>query len=330
VHDAEVINRVAGVDGAVAIARRRAGNQYDPRAAARFCEVARSLFTRLESEPTWDAVLAAEPAPTRWLSPPEVDAVGKAIAKFVYLRTRYTAGHSTGVSRLAEETARVLRLSDHDVVAIRRAGLLHDLGGAGVPVAVWNKQAAWTPSEWECAKRHPALTELVLARSSSLSHLGMLAGLHHERLDGSGYRGMTASFLPLAARILAAADTYRTKIEPRPHRPALSSDAAAEEIRRLAERGQLDPEVARALVIGAGQEAPRQRREPPAGLSGREVEVLRLVARGLSNRQIARALSITPKTAGHHVQHIYVKLGVSTRVGATLFAVRHGFAEHLQ
>jgi DNA-binding NarL/FixJ family response regulator len=99
-------------------------------------------------------------------------------------------------------------------------------------------------------------------------------------------------------------------------------------MRRLAQRGQLDPEVARALVIAAGHQRSRHPREAPAGLSEPEVEVLRLVARSLSNRQIGQVLSITPKTAGHHVQHIYDKLGVSTSVGATLFAVRHGLAGH--
>ena len=91
---------------------------------------------------------------------------------------------------------------------VHRAGLIHDLGRSGVPAAVWNKTDPLTPSEWERVKEHPSLTELVLARSGALGHLGTLAGLHHERLDGSGYRGVSASFLPVAAQILAAADAY--------------------------------------------------------------------------------------------------------------------------
>ena len=92
-------------------------------------------------------------------------------------------------------------------------------------------------------KEHPSLTELVLARSGALGHLGTLAGLHHERLDGSGYRGVSASFLPVAAQILAAADAYHTKTEPRPYRAALTTDAAADDLRGDARLGKLDSEV---------------------------------------------------------------------------------------
>jgi DNA-binding CsgD family transcriptional regulator len=194
-----------------------------------------------------------------------------------------------------------------------------------VPVAVWNRTEPWTDAEWERARRHPALTELVLARSTALGPIGSLAGLHHERLDGSGYRGITANAQPLAARILAAADAYRTKLEPRPHRGGLPADAAATHLRDEVANGRLDSDVVDALLGAAGQAhlAPLPS-APPAPLSQREVEVLRLVARGLSNREMAEVLVISPKTVGHHVQHIYDKLGISTRVGATLFALQHG------
>jgi HD-GYP domain-containing protein (c-di-GMP phosphodiesterase class II) len=327
-NDVEIYNRIGGVDAAVALARRRAGKQYDPTVASRFCDVALSLFRRLESEPTWDAVLWGEPAPLRWLADDEVDAIGRTIANFVDLRSPHTLGHSIGVATLAEQTARGLGLSDGEAVAVRRAGLLHDLGRIGVPAAVWNTESPWTAEEWERAKRHPSLTELVLARSSALGPLGTLAGLHHERLDGSGYRGVPGSFLPVAARILATADAYHTKTEPRPHRPALGSEAAAEEIRGQAKQGRLDREVTEALLVAAGHRSqPRSPQELPGGLSGREVDVLRLIVRGLSNKQMAQILFISPKTVGHHVQHIYEKIGVSTRVGATMFALQHGLVQ---
>jgi DNA-binding CsgD family transcriptional regulator len=175
-------------------------------------------------------------------------------------------------------------------------------------------------------KRHPSLTELVLARSTSLGHLGTLAGLHHEKLDGSGYRGITASSLPVAARILAAADTYQGKLEPRPHREALSPEQAAGEVRREAERGLLDADVVDAVLSVAGHQRAAPERALPAGLSEREAEVLRLAVRGMSNKQIADSLVLSPKTVGHHIESIYAKIGVSTRVGATLFAVQHGLA----
>ena len=328
--DAEICGRMDGVGAAVAHARRQAGSFFDPVVVDGFCAVAEDLFRRLETQEPWDAVLVAEPAPHRWLSEDEADDYARTIANFVDLRSPFTLGHSNGVASLAEQTARALGLSDVEVIALRRAGYLHDIGRIGVPAGFWNTPTPWTAAEWNRAKQHPALTELVLARSTALGHLGTLAGLHHERLDGSGYRGVRGSFLPVAARVLAVADTYQAKTEPRPHREALAPDAAGEEIRTQVRRRELDGDVADALLTAAGQaERPEPRTGLPGGLSDREVEVLRLMVRGLSNRRMAEILFISPKTVGHHVEHIYDKLGVSTRVGATLFAVQHGLVpEH--
>ena len=308
-HQADLFNRLGGVDAVVAVLRRGRGKVYEPRLADRFCRLAPRLLSRLESEPAWDAVLSAEPEPQRWLTPDELDAVGRAIANFADIRSPYTVGHSSGVAVVAEAAARGLRLSAEDAATVHRAGLIHDLGRSGVPAAVWNKTDPLTPSEWERVKEHPSLTELVLARSGALGHLGTLAGLHHERLDGSGYRGVSASFLPVAAQILAAADAYHTKTEPRPYRAALATDAAADDLRGEARLGKLDSEVVEAVLTAGGHPAQRQRSARPAGLSEREVEVLGLVIRGLSNRQMAEALFVSPKTVDHHIQHIYDKIG---------------------
>jgi len=326
-HDAEIFNRIGGVDAAVSVIRERSGKVYDPRNAACFCEVATQLLSRLQLETAWDAVLEAEPAPLRLLSPREFDEVAQTIANFVDMRSVYTVRHSPRVASLAEAASRELGLSETDATTLRRAGLLHDLGRTGTPVAVWDKQGPLTGTEWERMKKHSSLTELILARSSSLGNLGTLAGLHHERLDGSGHRGVGASFLPMASRILAVADVYETKLEPRPHRPAITPEAAAEEVQRQARGGQLDGDAVKAVLAAAGHQLEPKRHERPAGLSEREVEVLCLAVTGLSNRQMGEALFVSPKTVGHHIQHIYDKIGVSTRVGATLFALHHGLAE---
>jgi len=327
-HHADLFNRLGGTAAAMAVMRRGRGKLYDPNLADRFCRLAPQLLSRLDSEPTWDAVLSAEPGSPRMLAPAELDAVGAAIANFADIRSPFTVGHSSGVAAVAGEAARRLGLSDDDAATVHRAGLLHDLGRCGVPAAVWNKPGPLTLSEWERVKEHPSLTELVLARSGALGHLGALAGLHHERLDGSGYRRVTASFLPVPARILAAADAFRTKTEPRPFRAALTTDAAAEHVRDEARLGTLDPEAVDAVLAAAGQRVRPKPRQRPAGLSDREVEVLSLVIRGHSNRQMAEILFVSPKTVDHHIQHIYDKIGVSTRVGATLYALQHGLVEH--
>ncbi len=321
--DVEVFSRTGGLDAAINVVRRRAGKVYDPRIASRFSGVAAQLLTRLESETPWDAVLAAEPAPLRLLSPQEFDDVARTMANFVDMRSKYTLGHSAHVASLAETTARGLGLSESDATIMRQAGLLHDIGRAGVPVVLWNKSDSLNDAEWARVKRHPSLTELVLARSSGLGNLGTLAGLHHERLDGSGYRGVSAASLPVTARILAAADAYQTKLEPRPHRDATTREAAAQDIERQAKQRKLDRDVVAAILVAAGHPMLAKKRERPAGLSDREVEVLSLVVRGLSNREMAEVLFLSPKTVGHHIERIYDKIGASTRVGATLFALQH-------
>lgn len=322
-HDADIFHRLGGVEAAMAVARQRGGKVYDPRIAERFCTVAGNYLRRLPSEATWETLMAAEPEPVRLLSPLELDAMTETVANFVDLRSEYTFGHSRGVASLAEAGARRLGLPEAETVAVRRAGLLHDLGRVGVPVTFWNKPDPLTAAEWERMRRHPAMAELVLARSTALGQLGTLAGLHHERLDGSGYRGVSAASLPVTARLLAVADAYQTKLEPRPHRAAMMPEGAAKEVRRQAAHGRLDGDIVDAVLRASGHAPPHQTPAWPADLTDREVDVLRLAVRGLSNRAIADALVVSPKTVGHHIEHIYEKIGVSTRVGATLFALQH-------
>jgi DNA-binding CsgD family transcriptional regulator len=153
--------------------------------------------------------------------------------------------------------------------------------------------------------------------------LARLAGAHGERSDGSGYhRGSRVGDLPPAAWLLAAADCYHAMREPRPHRPVRPAVVAADELCRDARAGKLPAEAVQAVLTAAGQPARPVPR--PAGLSVRECEVLTLIATGMATKQVARQLGISPKTCDHHIQRLYRKTGLSTRAGATLFALEHG------
>ena len=216
-------------------------------------------------------------------------------------------------------------LDADEAAALRRAALVHDLGRVGVPNGVWDKPGPLSDAEWERVRLHSYYTERILARAPALAPLGATAGLHHERLDGSGYhRGGAAAALRRAARLLAVADAYQAMTQPRPHRPARAPDEAAAEIGAEVAAGRLDRAAAGAVLHAAGQRGALPRRPWPAGLSEREVEVLRLLCRGLSKRQVAEALVVAPATVDHHVRHIYGKIGVSTRAGAAVFALEHG------
>ncbi len=323
--DAVVWSRIGGPEAAVATVRKRGGGAYHPGMAERFCAEATTILAGLDQEPTWEAVLALEPGGHACLSDAQLDRCCEALADFADLKSPYTLGHSPGVAALAAGAGHRLGLVEADVTALRRASLLHDIGRVGVSAGIWAKAGPLSEREWEQVRLHTYYTERILARPAPLGRLGALAAQHHERMDGSGYhRGIPGQALSPAARILAAADAYHAMTEPRPHRGVLSAGEAAEELRRAARAGQLDGDAAHAVLAEAGHRVPRVHRERPAGLSQREVEVLRLLARGLSNREMAAQLFLSPATVKHHIQHIYDKTGLSTRAGATLFATENG------
>jgi HD-GYP domain-containing protein (c-di-GMP phosphodiesterase class II) len=313
----EVYHRAGGVEAAVAAARERSGTQFDPELVALFAGAAGELLADLDG--AWDAVVAAEPGRPRRIA--EVDAALEAVADFIDLKSPYALGHSRRVAELAAAAA------PEDAALVRRAGLVHDIGRLGVPNTIWDKPGPLTAAEWERVRLHPYLSERMLCASRALAPLGALAGRHRECPDGSGYpHGLRGDALVPAARVLAAADVLTALSEPRPHRPAHEPDQARAIARREAAAGHLDPEAVDAVLAAAGH-AVRRRREGPSGLTAREIEVLRLLARGRSTREIAEQLVITRKTARNHVQHIYAKAGVSNRAQASMFAVRHGLVD---
>ena len=162
----------------------------------------------------------------------------------------------------------------------------------------------------------------MVPESKGLAQLGQIAGLHHERLDGSGYhRGTKAADLSPAARLLAAANRYQSLIEERSHRPAQLPDEAVRQLQLDARNGKLDADAVKAVLAAAGHKIGRSQGEMSGGLSAREVEVLRLITRGNSIKQMAKLLTISEKTVDNHIQHIYAKIGVTTRAGATLYAI---------
>ena len=320
----EVAHRVGGIDAAKTLARTRAGTQFDPALAECLCVEADTILAELDTAGTWDAVIDAEPSLAVVLSAERFDAALLAVANFVDLKSPYTLGHARAVADLAGQAGTALGLPADAVRTLRRAGLVHDLGRLGVSNAIWDKRGPLGAGEWERVRMHPYLTERMLHRSQALAPLGAIAVQHRERLDGSGYpHGLAGAAISRPARIVGAADAYQAMREPRPHRPRLSAAEAAAELRAEVKAGRLDADAAEAVLGAVGHRVSR-RREGPAGLTAREVDVLRLLALGLSNKQIARRLVIAPKTVGSHIEHIYAKIGASSRATASLFAMQHG------
>lgn len=320
----EVAHRSGGVEAAVALARRLAGSQFDPTVAACFSSGAGDILGGLGDASTWNDVIAAEPVLARPLTGPELDDALGAVADFVDLKSPYTLGHARGVAQLVEVAGRQLGLDGGGLSTLRRAGLAHGLGRLGISNAIWDKQGPLGPGERERVRLQPYLTETMLQQSPALRTIGGLAAQVRERLDGSGYpRGLAGSAITMPARILAAADVYQSMVGTRPHRAARTSDEAAAALRAEVRAGRLDGDAVEAVLVAAGHRG-RTRLDRPAGLTAREIDVLRLLARGLPSKEIANELVISPKTARNHIEHIYVKTGATNRVAASLFAIKHG------
>jgi HD-GYP domain-containing protein (c-di-GMP phosphodiesterase class II) len=321
---AEVAHRVGGVDAVTDMLRRRAGRQFDPTLGEVLTEAAGRVFDGLDGIGAWDAVIAAEPALAICLSPAEFDAALQAIADFVDLKSPYTIGHSRSVSELAGSAAELLGLPAAEADALRRAGLVQGYGRLGVSNTIWDRPGPLGAGEWERVRLSPYLTERMLNQSRALRPLAAVAVQQRELLDGSGYpRGISGAAISRSARVLGAAGAYAAMREPRPHRAELTPDRAAAELRADVAAGRRDTDAVEAVLEAAGHRVPR-RRARPAGLTAREVEVLRLLARGMSNKAIAAHLVIAPKTASNHIEHIYSKIDAPNRAAAGLFAVQHG------
>jgi HD-GYP domain-containing protein (c-di-GMP phosphodiesterase class II) len=327
-HDMEAIGRLFSPERALEAAHERRGETYDPVVADVFLAHGRDWFDRLAGTEPWDAVLALEPEPHRLLMGAELDDALSVVADFIDLKSPYWGGHSRRCAKLAEGAAGVLGLADAEVTMLRRAALVHDFGTTVVPNSIWDKPGPLTRSEFDRVELHPMLTEQMLRRSPALAVVNPVASAHHEKCDGSGYhKRVRAADDHLGACILAAAEVYAGLTAERADRPPVSPDGAAAELRRLESAGMLEPRASRAVQVAAGHGEPNtragKRQQNPGGLTRREVEVLRLAARGLTTHDIAGRLYISPKTADHHIQHIYGKIGVSTRAAAALWAMQH-------
>jgi HD-GYP domain-containing protein (c-di-GMP phosphodiesterase class II) len=321
---AGVFHNENGREAALGAVARRAGRALDPEIAAAFATRGRggAMWEDLERAPAAAAVLALEPGAPRRLDDAGLDAIALALADFVDLKSARTAAHSRATADLAESMARGLGMPDDEIALCRRAALVHDLGQVGVPSAALDAPAA-SPAARAQLEMHPHFTLRLLASAPALRDIGAVAAAHHERLDGSGYPdGLPGGKLPRPARVLAVADEYDELVRGTQGRAPMASDDALAALGNASAR--FDAACVTALRDALLRPAASAARGPwPAGLTDREVDVVRLAAIGLTIKEIAANLSLSAHTARHHLEHVYEKVGVSSRAGVTLFAVEH-------
>jgi HD-GYP domain-containing protein (c-di-GMP phosphodiesterase class II)/DNA-binding CsgD family transcriptional regulator len=314
--DVEVVARLQGIDTTRAALQQRAGRAYDPALAAAALTALDDLVRTARTELPWGAVMEREPAPALEVPAERLDDVLSVFADFTDLKDPARAGFSRDVAALAAAA------SPDDGRTVRVAGLVQDFGRVAVPSSPHSTRSGLGETD-ERVRLHPYYSERILARTAATAPIARLAGSHHERLDGSGYyRGAVARDLAWDARVLAAATAFRELLVTPPDAPAPTPSAAADALARLTPHA-LDPDAVDAVLEAAGVRTKRLRPDWPAGLTEREVEVLRLICRGATKKDVSAALFIAPSTADHHVRNIYSKIGVSSRAAATLYAVEH-------
>jgi HD-GYP domain-containing protein (c-di-GMP phosphodiesterase class II) len=312
-------------DGAttVEMLRARRGRAYAPAVVDAALTVGVDELRR-DGEELWRTVLAYEPAPFQVVVGSQVTVALGALGDFADLKSPEFAGHARRVAQLVAAAGAARNLGDRDSLILTQAALVHDLGVVAVPSGVWRAPRRLSAPEWEQVRLHPMWTERILTRCPALDAVAAVAARHHERLDGSGYpAGVNGDEDGSLAGVMACADWHDEHTSPRPHRPALDGDTSARSLRQMVREGALARPDVEAVLEAAGS-APRPAVvERPAGLTEREIDVLRLLALGHTNRHIAGSLGISAKTVGAHVEHIYTKADVRSRAAAALFAAQH-------
>jgi putative nucleotidyltransferase with HDIG domain len=225
----DVFRATRGRAAAVRVLHERSGHWYDPDVAGRLLDLlADGLFDELAAPDLVGRTMALEPERLVRISDDEdLDRIASAFADIVDAKSPHTAHHSQQVAGFAGAVAEQLGLAPAEVIDVRRAGLLHDLGKLGVPNAILDKPGALDASEYEQIKRHPELTLRILAPVGQLDAVAEMAACHHERLDGRGYfRGLAAPSLAMGARVVAVADVFEALTADRPYRAAMPRERA--------------------------------------------------------------------------------------------------------
>jgi putative nucleotidyltransferase with HDIG domain len=305
---AEVFTSDGGPDRGRSAVSERSGTFLDPDVAGAY--LSRSRRGEAPKLSTDEALAAATVS---------LDDALLALADVVDLKSPKTAAHARLTAELTELVANTLGLTDDEVALARRAALVHDVGKVAVPRAVLDNPTRRTALEEDQLRLHVAFTTRILRASQALSGLADIAGSHHERSDGSGYPSRSREW-PAAARVLMVTDAFLEDLD---RRTGSAKEKAADALAVLRSE-PVDARVVDALAEVIDTRSGRRAPKGPGHLSEREVEVLVLVGRGLTNAEIGKELHVSAHTVRHHLEKIYDKIDVTSRAGATLFAAEHG------
>lgn len=169
-------------------------------------------------------------------------------ARLIEAKDEYTGEHVEDTEELAEKVARELKLGDNEIVNVKHAAILHDLGKVGIDESILCKEGSLSAEEFEEIQKHPVIAAEVLKSIHALSDALPAILHHHERFDGKGYPShLKGEEIPLSARIVSIADVYQALTSDRPYRKAYTKEKA---LRIITEESgkQFDPMVVNAFL----------------------------------------------------------------------------------
>lgn len=240
----DVFQTANGVAAARQEIRNRSGTWFEPGMAWAFERVAadEEFWRVLRSDELQERIFELEPAQDRvFVDEDYLDDIAAAFAQIIDSKSPYTSGHSERVTLFADLIAEQLGFEAERRRWLKRAALLHDIGKLGVSNSILDKPGKLDDAEWVTMKTHTTLGETILSRIAAFSDISMIAGAHHERLDGKGYpRGLSESDLPLEVRIVTTADIFDALTADRPYRKAMPLDKALSIMTGMAGT-QIDP-----------------------------------------------------------------------------------------
>jgi HD-GYP domain-containing protein (c-di-GMP phosphodiesterase class II) len=214
-----------GRDAAHAEVLRREARWFDPQLVRAFEVVAKedAFWDMLASSLIDQAIYTLAPGQAEVaLDDDYLDDIAAAFGQVVDAKSPYTSGHSARVALYTDLIAEAMGMSMDRRRWLKRGALLHDVGKLGVSNAVLDKAGKLDIAEWDAVKLHAGYTEEILSRIGAFSELAVIAGAHHERLDGKGYpRGIAGDAISIETRIITTADIFDAITAKRPYRDAV-------------------------------------------------------------------------------------------------------------
>ncbi len=224
----DIFSAGRGTENAIATLEERSGTWFDPEMVRIAVSLHKSdalwanCSPRDPEEDTRRAVLDLDNGGRHHLDPSQVDQICEAFADVVDAKSHFTFRHSMGVADAAFGIAQTMGLAPERAQLVRRAALLHDIGKLSISNTILDKKTELNSGEWRTVHKHPRITRLILQRVRSFREMAIIAGEHHEKLDGSGYPDrLTARDLAIESRIIAVADVFGALSEDRPYRAGI-------------------------------------------------------------------------------------------------------------